>query len=589
MDHFRLAHANKNKIKYSSFTLILSMISISLLLSSCSQQMVTFTPEPTIQEVIEQVSTPVIASTKTSQYFPVPYFVWMDPSLPEAVHNKVSLQSGFEITNQKDLAHLCISSARDEQIGDWTYLVVAPFYSKLKNVQFSDVSDFWKTGSIDIPGYNQLLMSEKTKIHISQFWGEPHSDGIEITDPGEILERAWYDIDSLAIIPFEELVPSYKVISIDNQNPLISSGEDNSYQLTFPIYLTVLDPSLLYPVELGIVNNFDRSKLTSVALTGVTAMVRDTAAIMEEKGILYPGIDVRDILNSADITHINNEVPFALDCPSPNPSQNSLSFCSSDSYLDLLESVGTDIVELSGDHFADHGPEAMLHTLVLYEQHDLITYGGGSNYQTGLDPVTINHNGNKISFIGCNAKKFEGYATASETRPGASACDFEWMIEEINRLAGEGNVVIATMQHEEVDSYFPISLQLYDFRRLSEAGASIVSGSQAHHPQGVEITGSKFIHYGLGNLFFDQWYQAINNPEEHINKDKAFIDFHYIYDGKYINTILIPLQFIDNARPRVMTENEEAIFLKDVYKASKWNNNWIYLYPTRYYYEILEN
>ena len=162
-------------------------------------------------------------------------------------------------------------------------------------------------------------------------------------------------------------------------------------------------------------------------------------------------------------------------------------------------------------------------------------------------------------------------------------CDFDWMIEEIKILAEEGYPVIATMQHEEVDSFYPISLQTFDFRNLAQAGASIVSGSQSHHPQGFELGDDHFIHYGLGNLFFDQWFFAQVNPEVHKNKDKAFIDIHYFYENRYINTKLIPLQFIDNARPRPMTAEERIEFMDIVYYASKWSNNWIYLYPVGFY------
>ena len=483
---------------------------------------------------------------------------------------------------------MSISSARARKAGSWTYLLVAPFYSRLDDIPLPFLQSMWETGSFDIPGYTKLLMSDETKIHISQFWGLPFSDVIEIIEPDEILDKTWYDIDSLAIIPFEDLVPSYKVISINNKNPLTFSSQDDIYPLIFPIYLTIPDPFLLYPIELADLNNYDRSKLTSIVLTGVTAMVRDTAALMDENGILYPGEDIRDILLSADITHINNEVPFVIDCPPPDSNQGSLSFCSSDSYIDLLKSVGTDIVELSGDHFSDHGAEAMYHSIDLYEQHGLITYGGGRTLQDGLQPFLFEHNGNKIAFIGCNGKSDERYAVASPTNPGASKCDFDWMIPEISHLSEDGYTVIATMQHEEVDSFFPIALQIYDFRNLSEAGASIVSGSQAHHPQGIEISGFKFIHYGLGNLFFDQWHLARYNPDQHINKDKTFIDFHYIYDGRYINTRLIPLQFIDNARPRVMTPEERDQFYDEFYKASKWNNRWIYLYPS-HFFDHVEN
>ena len=577
------------KFKYSFIFLLLSLIVMLVIFSACSHQPEIFTPAPLTQEIIiEQTPDPTLALSLEPQLITPPYLVWLDPALPEAIHDLISKKAELNITPQQEQAQMFVSSARAEKVGSWTYLLVAPFYSSLNNIQISDLLNIWESGSSDIPGFDKLLMSEETQIHLSQFWGLPFSNGISVTEPDQITDRIWFDTNTLGIIPFENINPSHKVISIDDINPFSINTTDNLYPLNFPIYLAFSDPSIRNLINLPYVSNYDHSKLTSVALTGVTAMVRDTAALMEEKGILYPGDDIRDILLSADITHINNEVPFYTDCPLPDSNQHSLIFCSSDSYIDLLKSIGTDVVELSGDHFADYGPDAMIHSIDLYNQHDLITYGGGLNLQAGLDPVIIVHNENKIAFIGCNAKNFENYATASETNPGASSCDFEWMIPKIKNLSDEGYIVIATMQHEEVDDFFPIALQIYDFRRLSDAGASIVSGSQAHHPQGIELSESSFIHYGLGNLFFDQWYLANHYPEVHKNKDKAFIDLHFFYDGRYISTNLIPLQFIDNARPRLMTENEEVLFLKELFEASKWNNKWIFLYPTKYY-DLLEN
>ncbi len=553
-------------------------------LSGCSPQPEVFIPDTHTPVYLEPTPESTLTLSFTPQLIPAPYFSWVDPALPDSARNMISQQAEFNITTSKDQALMTFSSARSDMlIGSWTYVVVAPFYSNLKNIQSSDLTAIWKSVSNEIPDYDRLLVSEETTNHLSQHWGAPAEEGIIITEPDQILENIWYNTTTLAIIPFDQLEPSYKVISVDNLDPLTSSIDDGLYPLTFPIYLSTPNPSLFHPFEMTNISNFDSSKLTSVVLTGVTALVRSTASIIEKKGVLYPADDIRDLLLSADITHISNEVPFADDCPIPDSIQDDLFFCSSDSYIELLESIGTDIVELSGDHFADFGPEAMFHSLVLYDQHNLITYGGGSNLLDGLNPVVIVHNGNKLVFIGCNAKIHEGYATASETVPGAARCDFEWMIPKITRLSNEGYIVIATMQHEEVDSFLPIAIQMYDFRRLSEAGASIVSGSQAHHPQGIELSGSNFIHYGLGNLFFDQWYLAINEPEVHLNKDKAFIDFHYFYDGRYINTRLIPLQFIDNAHPRVMTDQEEILFLEDFYSASKWNNKWINLYSSGFY------
>jgi poly-gamma-glutamate synthesis protein (capsule biosynthesis protein) len=291
---------------------------------------------------------------------------------------------------------------------------------------------------------------------------------------------------------------------------------------------------------------------------------------MEREGLTYPGVDIQPILSTADITHISNEVPFAVDCPEPDPNQPSLNFCSRQEYIELLEFVGTDIVELSGDHFGDWGPESMLFSLDLYHQRGWLTYGGGVNLQAGLDPVFITHNNNLFAFLGCNGKVHEKYATATINNPGASRCDFEWMISEIQNLNKQDYNVIVTMQHEEVDSYFPVAIQKYDFQRLADAGADIVSGSQAHHPQAFEFYGSTFIHYGLGNLFFDQWYLANYFPDEHANKDKAIIDQYHFYNNKLISVQLIPIQFVDNARPRLMTPEESQTFLLEIFMESSW-------------------
>jgi poly-gamma-glutamate synthesis protein (capsule biosynthesis protein) len=79
-----------------------------------------------------------------------------------------------------------------------------------------------------------------------------------------------------------------------------------------------------------------------------------------------------------------------------------LRFCSDPDYIALLEEVGTDIVELTGDHFGDWGPEAMRYTLEMYEQRGWTYYGGGYDRKDARQARLIEHNGNKIAFIGCN-------------------------------------------------------------------------------------------------------------------------------------------------------------------------------------------
>jgi len=98
---------------------------------------------------------------------------------------------------------------------------------------------------------------------------------------------------------------------------------------------------------------------------------------------------------------------------------------------------------------------------------------------------------------------------------------------------------------------------------MAEAGAVIVSGSQAHQPQGMEFLNGSFIHYGLGNLFFDQYGLCPACRE-------GMIDHHVFYDGRYISTELLPIEFVDYARSRPMTLEEANELFQSLFLASGW-------------------
>ncbi len=308
--------------------------------------------------------------------------------------------------------------------------------------------------------------------------------------------------------------------------------------------------------------NRDPEKLTTLAMTGVTALVRATAWTMEVRGISYPARDIGEWLREADITHISNEVPFAVNCPPPDPGQETLVFCSDPRYIELMEDVGTDVVELTGDHFQDWGIEAMYFTLDMYRERDWPYYGGGENFEDGRQSISLTHNGNQLAFIGCNGKG-RPFAGATAGSPGAVICDWDFMHNEISRLRAEGYLPVVTFQHFEYYTYQALPNQVADFGGMAEAGAIIVSGSQAHHPQAMAFDGDAFIHYGLGNLFFDQLDVGPGTK-------LAFIDRHVIYDGQFLSTELLTIIFEDYARARPMVAGEREQLLRNTFAASGW-------------------
>jgi poly-gamma-glutamate capsule biosynthesis protein CapA/YwtB (metallophosphatase superfamily) len=296
-------------------------------------------------------------------------------------------------------------------------------------------------------------------------------------------------------------------------------------------------------------------------MTGVTALTRATAWKMDTKGVEYPAQLIGDWLREADILHVSNEVAFSESCPKADPAQTSLRFCSQPQQIGLLDSIGVDVVELTGNHVMDWGAEALLYTLEQHRLRNWQDFGGGVNLEDSLQPALFEHNGNRVALLGCNpAGPSTDWATADQ--PGSTPCDFDQLFAEAARLRQEGYVVVFTYQWAESYRAIPGQAQVEGFRAAADAGASIVQGSQAHQPQSFEFWNGTFIHYGLGNLFFDQMASPSVRQE--------FLDRHVIYDGRYLSTELLTAFLEDYSQPRPMTADERAEFLTALFAASGW-------------------
>ena len=487
--------------------------------------------------------------------------IWVPPYLSETMGNALEEPLRGLFASDPAQANIRLEVGTGNPVSQWIYALVTPFSSTLQGVSGDELLSIWQGGSTSgLP----LLMDQNTHDMFTALWGPAGSSSVQVLTKAELVDYARAHQPALAIVPFEDLNPRWKVLPVDGISPIHKNVDLTSYRLKIPISLNS-DPDRAALIQNNFSippSNLDPQKMTTVVVTGVTALVRATAYTMERRGMLYPAQDIRDLLIDADITHISNEVPFAVDCPDPNPNQQSMRFCSKDEYIQLLEDVGTDVVELTGDHFQDWGTEAMVHTLDMYNQRGWLYYGGGANLDEGRKALLIENNGNRIAFIGCNAKG-RSFAQASDTLPGAALCDMDWMAQEIRRLKSEGYLVIATFQHAEYYTYIAQPDQLRDFRQMAEAGADIVSGSQAHQPQAMEFMNGSFIHYGLGNVFFDQ-YGLCDACS------LGLIDRHVFYNGRYISTELLPIEFVDYARSIPMTAAEADALFQTLFSASGW-------------------
>jgi hypothetical protein len=521
-------------------------------------------PSPTVPS---PQATPSLTPFQPEAPTPTPakISIWVAPGVPDPLADQVralvaDAPESFLTVDDASSAAVRVEPFPDRELSRWIYAVVAPFPTVEDGLTGDDLHQAWAAPG---GGAQAWLITPQTREALRSLLGDPGNGLQDVEGESDLIDRAWAVRPSRAVVPFESLDPRWKVLELDGQSPLHKDFTPDTYPLTVPFGLSG-DPAAVDAVQSRLTwpaSNRDPERLSVVVITGVTALTRATAWMMDLQGVDFPAELVGDWLRQADITHVSNEVSFSEACPPADPSPANMRFCSAPGYIKLLEDVGVDVVELTGNHLIDWGQPAMLYTLDLYQQRGWATFGGGADLDASMQPALLEDHGNRFAFLGCNPAG-PSFDWATATSPGSTPCDFGRLYAELADLRAQGYITIFTFQWAESYRSSPLPDQVAGFREAVDAGAMIVSGSQAHQPQGFEFYDGSFIHYGPGNLFFDQMWSEPTRQE--------FIDRYVFYDGKHIGTELLTAYLEDYAQPRPMTSDERRSFLETIFAASGW-------------------
>jgi len=517
----------------------------------------------------------------------VPVKIWLEDIIPEAVKDMLApfMEDNEELEPVQDreeaevLLEMVPAGTAAGGYGatrelDMSYVIAPalPFFSLADSIEWEDFRAWWSgdDGALACtPGGEAVPLLELSGTDydlLVKMLGDPGNQNILITDKQAASAVPGGESKSFFIVPFDMISKELKVLEINGLSVFDRELRLEDYPFAFAVRLSGDDAGMVDDVYSRIgdasYTNRDVSRMTTLMMTGVTAMARfkNIGRKMDEMGVLYPALQIADILRSADITHISNEIPFVEGCSSEDRFPY---MCSDPSYMELLRYVGTDVVELTGNHMNDYGGEWMLYTIGLYEGEGWPYFGGGKDLEDCFSPAVLESNGNRFAFLGFNWWGPE-YAWAAEDRPGSSPGPgeeyFARFEEKVRELKSQGYIVVFTFQYLESESYSPVSQQVTDFRRMIDAGADIVSGSQSHYPMGVELYEHGFINYGLGNLFF--------NMRDIPGLKQGIIAEHVIYDGRHINTVLITTMLEDLSQVRLTTPEERAELLDLIFEGS---------------------
>lgn len=376
--------------------------------------------------------------------------------------------------------------------------------------------------------------------------GFPLAPNIRTVPEADLRSTLWRERTAFTLLPIDQLTQAIR--------PLLMNDVPVPAQLDqYPFAVASATP------------NFDPDLLTRITYSGVTAMTRNTRAAIDANSVAWAAEALAPYVTQSDFFHISNEVSIVPTCPQAMDDTlgGTSSMCTKPAHFDILNLLDVDIVELTGNHNNDYGYQAYTDTLDWYAQNGLSLVGGGATLADAQAPLITEYHGNVIGHVACNdagpyyALVNEDPSLLGGVRPGAAACDRDWLEATLPTLAQQVDVLVVTVQHPEIEDYLPPDNQRFFFRRLADLGADVVMGTAAHKPQTYEFYQaqdgrSAFIHYGMGNLYFDQPFWG---------NMRFFLNTIYVYDGALQTVEVVPGIIDDLARPRLMTPEEQENFL----------------------------
>ena len=382
-------------------------------------------------------------------------------------------------------------------------------------------------------------------VPVTDFY-ESRSDISEFTD-------SEYSFISINDLKFDQ-----KLLTIDGKYYLDDFNQGAVFRtISFesPLFEQEIQPKV---EKLFATKSFPNEEtVLTMAQTGVTALSRGmNQKLRSVENGKYFAEKIGSFLSSFDLTHTSNESSFTNAASSSN-------ICSDPKFKQTLNSIGLDIVELTGNHNQDCGNEAAIQTIDYYEDANIKTVGGGRNATEAAVPLEINEKGTKITFLAYNLST--GGATHGNT-PGANQYYEEAAANEIQTAKERGDFVLVDIQYYECNAYASeyedttcdyanssAGDQVGFFRHLIDLGADMVVGTSAHQPQTFELYKKGVIYYGLGNLFFDQiWWPGTT---------RSLILAHYFYKDRLMQTKLVPTVYDKDMQTTIMDEETRRWFL----------------------------
>ena len=281
--------------------------------------------------------------------------------------------TGRRVTRTADRPDLRLSSSAEPGAVLMHERILAPvdrFSTLLEGISLAELRGVW-TGSGTSPGFTTIYPSQDALVDLTAILGAP-GPAVKPQPADQVSQAVWDDPMSIGIVSFERLDVRLRALRLDGLSAVDNRLEQAQWPLAARAWLSAQTPAgkdaLTRLSGHKPATNRDPSKLTVLVSTGVTAIARGSAAATERSGdSAYVARVVGPELAAADITTVNNEIPFMEGCKL-NTDPDNIIFCSDPAYFEALKLSGVTLVGLTGNHMNDFGTAVFSDTLDFYDR-----------------------------------------------------------------------------------------------------------------------------------------------------------------------------------------------------------------------------
>ncbi len=422
----------------------------------------------------------------------------------------------------------------------------------------------------------ELAVPRESREAASRLLGPSNLEDVESAEA--VVDRVSRDPEALGLVPWGEVAPRVKALSVDGRVLLRpSAAEGNGYPLR-PEGATVPDAGELRRIVVGGDVVLDRGQNYAVVQQGrgldfpldggyaaVTGRTAEESAY-SEFGTIHQFTaerrgqsgSVREYLRSADLTLTNLENPV-VEGATWHP--DAMTFTGDPRLLPILEGAGIDGVTLGNNHILDAGAPGISETIEHLRGAGISHTGAGMDLSSAREPMIFDLGGTRVGVLNYQGVPSYEWAWATELAPGTAPLREEVMVEDVRRLRPEVDLLVV-MQHwgrEYLATPEPGQVELA--HAVMDAGADLIVGNHAHWPKGMELYRGKPVFYGTGNFLFDQsWSEETSTG--------IFAEIT-LYGDRVVQARPVPFVLLDYAQPNFLVpEAGGDRALDKVYKAS---------------------